>query len=173
MASIIGHYVSEKTKRKIGNKARKRWRNKKFREMSIQAFKDSRKRPDVVLRKKIFCNTPEFRENSRRSFLGKKNPRWNGGKTIHNGYLLVQSKDHPFRNKHGYVRKHRLVVEKIIKRYLKKTDVCHHIKNKLNNSPKNIIVFSSQSAHLRWSKGNNINTIKSAAKEIVFDGRNH
>ena len=45
---------------------------------------------------------------------GRK-PSWKGGKTKSNGYILIFMPEHPF-NVGGYVKEHRLVMEKAIKR---------------------------------------------------------
>lgn len=75
-------------------------------------------------------------------------PRWNGGKYIKNGYVFVLSPDHPNKNCHGYIRLHRLLMEKKLGRFLKKTEVVHHVDgNKKNNNIENLYLFDSLSAH--------------------------
>ena len=50
---------------------------------------------------------------------GKNNPRWKGGEILEKGkYVLVKRPDHPQANRHGYVRKHRLVMEAHLGRFL-------------------------------------------------------
>lgn len=103
------------------------------------------------------------------SKTGCKNPNWKGGKTINgDGYILIKNNFHPFNNG-GYVQEHRLVVEKIIKRFLNENEVVHHInKDKKDNRPQNLIAFHSHSAHMRFEQGGNFENY-----EIIFDGRNH
>lgn len=48
------------------------------------------------------------------------------------GYIKVYYPDHPFASKDGYVRKHRLIMEQHIGRYLTKDEVVHH-KNHVKN----------------------------------------
>ena len=89
-------------------------------------------------------------------FLENKNPRWNGGKTIHQaGYILVKApKDHPFRDKHGYIREHRLVMEKVLGRYLLPQEDIHHFNGiKIDNRIENLKVFSNRSEHLKIEHG--------------------
>lgn len=53
---------------------------------------------------------------------------WNGGVyTTPSGYIMVFKPDHPNCNLSGYVREHRLIMEKKIGRYLTKDEIVHHI----------------------------------------------
>ena len=63
----------------------------------------------------------------RGKFEGSQNPNWKGGKTICNGYIYVYAPYHPFAESKGYVREHRLVMEKHLGRYLKPEERVHHI----------------------------------------------
>lgn len=81
---------------------------------------------------------------------GAKNPSWNGGIHIDkDGYVLVRMPSHPNAT-NGYVREHRLVMEKILGRFLLPTEVVHH-KDGVhdNNSPDNLQLFVENSAHLK------------------------
>lgn len=71
---------------------------------------------------------------------GKNNPRWNGGIKIHDcGYILIASPSHPFRDKQGYVREHKLVMEAHLGRYLSKDELVHHKNhNKTDNRIENL-----------------------------------
>ena len=67
---------------------------------------------------------------------GPKNPYWKGGKYKDrlNGYISVYNPSHPFANKKGYVREHRLVMEKILGRYLRKNEIVHHRNKKKDDN---------------------------------------
>lgn len=82
--------------------------------------------------------------------IGAVNGRWKGGRMIDkDGYVLIKSHDHPNRNRHNYVREHRLVMEQKIGRYLEPQEVVHHKDgNKQNNHPDNLEVFGSNDRHL-------------------------
>jgi hypothetical protein len=85
------------------------------------------------------------------NWTGKNNPRWNGGRKTHgHGYILVASPDHPYRDKQGYVREHRLVVESRVGRYLRPEEDVHHLdNNKKNNAIDNLELFPDRASHLR------------------------
>lgn len=91
---------------------------------------------------------------------------WRGGKIIRSGYILVRQHEHPFANNQGYVRQHRLVVEKIIGRYLLSTEPVHHLGKRNNNRPHMLMAFSNKKAHERFERNLSIKS-----EEIIFDGR--
>jgi hypothetical protein len=99
--------------------------------------------------------------------VGKKNPNWKGGKTIDgDGYVLICSPSHPYRNGKGYVREHRLVVEKQIGRYLLPDETIHHLGEKQDNRPEKLMAFINDAVHQRFEKTSIVKP-----KEIIFDGR--
>lgn len=88
------------------------------------------------------------------------NGSWKGGERLtKDGYRELLVLDHPFAKgrrkrgvlrREGYMLEHRLVMEHLLGRYLLPTEVVHHIdKNRLNNSPDNLELFSSNAEHLR------------------------
>ncbi len=81
---------------------------------------------------------------------GDRNGSWRGGRKIDaDGYVLLLIPGHPHSNAKGYVREHRLVVEKALGRYLAPTEVVHH-KNgdRSDNRPENLERFASNGEHL-------------------------
>lgn len=90
--------------------------------------------------------------------VGSKNPRWKGGISIHFfGYKLILSKDHPFKTNRGYVREHRLIMEKYLGRHLTKKEVIHHIDgNKNNNNISNLMLFPNHSEHMKYEQNKKI-----------------
>jgi hypothetical protein len=82
-----------------------------------------------------------------RGLKGSKNHSWKGGRVLRNGYWSIKKLDHPFKDAHGYVFEHRLVMEKKLGRYLKPCEIVHHkgikypigsIENKQDNRNKNL-----------------------------------
>ena len=114
--------------------------------------------------------SPETKAKLRESHLGEKNPSWKGGRYINNfGYIYILCPDHPYKNKDKYVLEHRLIIEKILNRYLKPKEVIHHInKNHEDNCLKNLMAFKNHGAHLRFERGCSI-----SQDDIIFDGRNY
>jgi len=100
---------------------------------------------------------------------GEKGNNWKGGRIIDgNGYILINTHKHPFRNCHNYILEHRLIIEAYLGRYLKRKERTHHIDgNPSNNKVKNLMVFISHSVHMRFHK--DPKNVK--REEIVFDGR--
>lgn len=85
---------------------------------------------------------------------GDKNPAWVGGRILRNdGYILVFKPEHPHANPCGYVLEHRLVMEKILGRYLKFEEVIHHKNNNhSDNREENLELFESNAVHVRHHK---------------------
>jgi len=95
------------------------------------------------------------REGETRNFPvnipGEKSGQWNGGVHIDkDGYKIVYCPNHPNRRKNTpYILEHRLVMEKMIGRYLRPEEVVHHRNRvKTDNLPENLQLFSENSEHL-------------------------
>lgn len=120
------------------------------------------KRPDLAARNKSLF----MRERVRLSKLGNKRPdisgknhyRWKGGRMKGGKYVLIFSPNHPFSDRHGYVREHRLVMEESIGRYLKPKEVVHHINgNHTDNRIENLQLLSGISEHMKLHHPKGVN----------------
>jgi hypothetical protein len=98
------------------------------------------------------CRTENYR---RRGLLltgakpGPANSRWAGGRWRQGqGYVLVLAPEHPHADRHGYVREHRLVMERVLGRYLTPGEVVHHRNHvRDDNRPENLELFASNGEH--------------------------
>jgi hypothetical protein len=85
---------------------------------------------------------------------GNDNFRWNGGRRVKKGYIYLYRPDHPHCDGRGYVLLHRLIMERILGRYLDPMEVVHHEDgNKENNHPSNLRLFADQGKHLEYHQG--------------------
>jgi hypothetical protein len=95
---------------------------------------------------------------------GSESIAWRGGRTKSStGYMLVQEPLHPAAHIVGYVAEHRLVMEKIIGRYLRPEETVHHINGKRDdNRPENLELWTS-----RQPKGQRVADLVAWAEEIL------
>lgn len=85
---------------------------------------------------------------------GKDALGWKGGEVKDaNGYIRVWKPEHPFADNRGYVLKSRLVMEEELGRYLKPTEVVHHVNEKVDdNKIENLFCFKSIGDHSRYHR---------------------
>lgn len=78
----------------------------------------------------------------------------NDGKTYLNGYISIYMPEHERAFDNGCVYEHILVAEKILGRKLKEEECVHHKdKNRINNSPDNLMVFKTNEDHIAFHGG--------------------
>lgn len=79
---------------------------------------------------------------NRKSF--EHGPNWKGGRWVDfGGYVRVHMPKHPKADRHGYVREHRLVMEKKLGRYLEPHETVHHINGRRDdNRPENLELWT-------------------------------
>ncbi len=105
------------------------------------------------LSKKTKKRMSESKTGNKNPMFGKKgylHPRCKA-RVICNGYVHILMPEHPNCEKKGYVSEHRFVVEKLIGRFLKKTEPVHHINNKKqDNRIENLMLFKTNSEHITF-----------------------
>lgn len=82
---------------------------------------------------------------------GSRHPLWSGGRILDkHGYVLVHLPAHPHSNSSGYVREHRLVMERYLGRLLSRREVVHHKDgDPANNRIENLHLYASNAEHMR------------------------
>lgn len=95
---------------------------------------------------------------------GPNSPGWRGGKNLSStGYVLMQAPNHPGAQAAGYVPEHRLVMEKIIGRFLRPEETVHHINGlRSDNRPENLELWTS-----RQPKGQSVADLIEWAEEVL------
>lgn len=90
----------------------------------------------------------------RPELTGQKHPLWKGGRKISKiGYVSFYQPNHPFANHDGYVYEHRIMMEKLLNRYLEPKEVVHHINGiRYDNRIENLRLFFNQSEHIKFHK---------------------
>jgi len=65
------------------------------------------------------------------------------------GYVLRLVENHPFADKRGYVREHRLIMEKHLGRFLLSTEFIHHINQIRNDNRLENLILQGQNIHAK------------------------
>ena len=118
----------------------------------LRAYKENRHPAAVTMKgNKFRLGLPSWSKGKKLPQMsGKNNPAWKGGRNKDkHGYIRIKNREHPFCSSNGYVWEHRLVLEKKLKRYLKKEEIVHHLDgDKSNNKLYNLLLCGNQNKHL-------------------------
>ena len=100
------------------------------------------------------------------------NPSWKGGRYVdRDGYVCIHFPSHPNARGKGYVREHRLVMERSIGRYLTAKEVVHHRNGKKDdNRIENLRLFGQNADHLRHELAGRIPKWTEDGKRRIAEG---
>ncbi len=117
----------------------------------LHPFKARRSLGDPSARSKA-----AYRRHFPNGRFGEKASNWRGGHRLggHNmGYIMQYVPNHPRATKGGYVMEHRLIMEKVLGRYLLPAEQVHHINgDKKDNRIENLELMASRSEHAKAHK---------------------
>lgn len=78
---------------------------------------------------------------------GKNSPFWKGGIIEKRGYVFIYTPRHPHKTEGPYVKRSRLIMEKKLGRYLKSTEIVHHINGIRNDDRPENLIITTRSSH--------------------------
>lgn len=131
----------------------------------------------------MLSNTIEENKVKRSYNCGENNSQWKGGKYPDiDGYVLIYSPNHPYRDYKNRVRQHRLIYENYLsiifddELYLNPIEEIHHIDgNPQNNSLINLMYFPSHSEHQKYEQTIDMSKrfcLLCGSKETYIDKKN-
>ena len=90
----------------------------------------------------------ETKEKIRKGLWREKSSNWKGGTMTEKGYMLIRSENHPYATRNGhYVCEHRLVMEKMIGRYLTPNEEIHHLNGIRDDNREENLLLCTRSQH--------------------------
>jgi ribosomal protein L31 len=100
---------------------------------------------DFKSNKRKYCSRECYYKNISLNVRGEKHPNYKGRIKYggrNNEYIAIFMPSHPFCDSKGYVYEHRLKMELKINRYLKKSEIVHHLNGvKTDNRIENLEIM--------------------------------
>lgn len=99
-------------------------------------------------------NRPPITDETRKKMsTSAQYPKKDGKCVTEEGYILIWSPKHPYKNSNNYVLEHRLAMEKHLNRYLLPSEVVHHINNIVDdNRIENLMLFPNSVSHRNFHR---------------------
>jgi len=150
LSTLKGRKLSKEWKEKIGksNKVsvKKSWENKEYRKRMSEVHKGKK----FTLETRKNMSIAQLQRVKRGENSGPNHYNWKGGWSKRAGYIFIYQPHHPHAFK-GYVLEHRLVMEKVLNRFLYPSEIIHHINGiKNDNRPNNLQLFPNKSSHAKY-----------------------
>ena len=92
-----------------------------------------------------------YQKINRKLMVGNKAPGWKGGMIYKRGYVFIYNPTHPHHDGE-YVKRSRLEMEKKLGRYLKSTEIVHHINGIRDDDRIENLVVLTRSEHTTLHK---------------------
>jgi hypothetical protein len=133
-------------------KQRKQEVMKKYKTNNKERIKEIKKKFNETHKKRCkYCGRKIWLDSKRCRHCAKYDRKKKKVKKDKSGYIQIYNPKHPYADHKGYVREHRLVVEKKIGRILNPKEAIHHIDcNKQNNKIENLMLFPTQKDHMKF-----------------------
>jgi hypothetical protein len=147
----LGFKHSKKSKKKMSEKHKGQVSPMKNKHHSKEA---KRKISEAHKGKKLSEEHKRKLSENHADISGENHPNWNGGrKKTNEGYILIYFPNHRQAASDGYIFEHRLIMEKILGRYLNPKEVVHH-KNEIpdDNRLENLELFENAGYHRQFHK---------------------
>jgi len=146
------HMHTLEGRKRIGKAVQQRRLGSKLSEVTKEkirlALKGNTYRKGKKASKKTRIRISEAMKKKHKEWGVEGHPMWKGGRYVDGfGYIRILNKTHPYADAGGYVREHRLVMEKKIGRYLKPNELVHHLNRQKDDNREENLYITTRKEH--------------------------